>query len=344
MIPYILTNTSFSAVIDNTQYSADESHPKWKEIVDAVRAKQFNLIPDLIDAPKQEAREYVQSASSDVEIDLLTGEVLFQGEPVNTLIGERILQMQTEGFDANPLINFLKRQQNNPSKKAVDELYEFIEYGKMPITPDGCFIAYKRVRTDYTSVHDGKTDNSVGKIVSMPRNQVDDRSENVCSTGLHFCSHEYLKTFSGERVVILKIDPEHVVSIPVDYNNTKGRACQYEVIGELSPEQVAEALENVGPIQSSVYGGYDDDDEYADDEYFDDDDFDCDRTNSLMDTSSDDAVADSTNHMKYETGYRAGYASGRRNEGKPPHINDEWSKGFDDGFKDGKGHKAKKVK
>jgi hypothetical protein len=33
--------------------------------------------------------------------------------------------------------------------------------------------------------------------------------------------------------VILKINPRDVVSIPSDYNNSKGRACRYEIAGEL---------------------------------------------------------------------------------------------------------------
>ena len=32
--------------------------------------------------------------------------------------------------------------------------------------------------------------------------------------------------------MIVKIDPADVVSIPVDYNNSKGRCCKYEVIAE----------------------------------------------------------------------------------------------------------------
>ena len=46
----------------------------------------------------------------------------------------------------------------------------------------------------------------------------------------------YLNHFGGERTVIVKINPRDVVSIPTDYNEAKGRACRYEVIGELGVE------------------------------------------------------------------------------------------------------------
>jgi hypothetical protein len=45
-----------------------------------------------------------------------------------------------------------------------------------------------------------------------------------------------LSHFGGERTVIVKINPRDVVSIPTDYNEAKGRACRYEVIGELGVE------------------------------------------------------------------------------------------------------------
>jgi hypothetical protein len=112
----------------------------------------------------------------------------------------------------------------------------------LPITPDGHFLAYKKVKVDYKDCYSGTMDNSVGQVVEMERNRVDDDKDRTCSTGLHFCSREYLNHFGGERVVIVKINPRDVVSIPADYNNTKGRACRYEVIDEIDKEKADEAF------------------------------------------------------------------------------------------------------
>jgi len=130
---------------------------------------------------------------------------------------------------------FLRNLEQNPSRTAVQELYDFLESGQMPITDDGCFLAYKKVRRDYTDIFTGKFDNSVGAKPEMPRNRVDDNRENTCSRGLHFCSLAYLPHFgagTGNRVMIVKVNPADVVSIPKDYNFTKGRACTYEVVDE----------------------------------------------------------------------------------------------------------------
>jgi hypothetical protein len=143
----------------------------------------------------------------------------------------------------------------NPSARAVSELYGFLEKGGMPITPDGYFLAYKKVRANYKDCHSGTMDNSVGKVVQMERNAVNDDKDITCSHGLHFCSRSYLDHFGGDRIVIVKINPADVVSIPSDYNDAKGRACRYEVIGELAGETVtAPEKAFTAAVQSNGFG------------------------------------------------------------------------------------------
>ena len=139
----------------------------------------------------------------------------------------------------------------NPSYRAVNELYGFLEKNNLPITPDGHFLAYKRVRDDYKDVYSGTMDNSIGKIVEMERNLVNDDKNQTCSSGLHFCSEGYLNHFGGDRTVIVKINPRDVVSIPTDYDNSKGRACRYEVIGEVGVKPTDET-EFTAPVQNNA--------------------------------------------------------------------------------------------
>jgi len=243
-------NDTLALNIDGKPYTVDANHQNWDEIVDAVRDNNFGIIPGLINLAKA-VQEFV--GFSNIVVNAEYGTITYAGTPLHTAIVDHIFRMKDEGFDIKPMLRFLDNLMANPSKRAVDELYGFLQYGKMPITEDGCFIAYKRVRDDYKSVHDGKTDNTPGTRLDMPRNLVNENSNETCSTGLHFCSHEYLKSFSGEKVVILKINPRDVVSIPADYNNTKGRACGYDIIGELTPDEVKKALsENV--FVDAVYG------------------------------------------------------------------------------------------
>ena len=56
--------------------------------------------------------------------------------------------------------------------------------------------------------------------------------------------------------MILKINPADVVSIPSDYNNSKGRACRYEVIGEIdsNPDDSREFDKPVQTTANSIAG------------------------------------------------------------------------------------------
>jgi hypothetical protein len=161
-----------------------------------------------------------------------------------------------EGLPHEPLLNFFKNLMDNPSKRAVDELYDFLEAGELPITEDGHFLAFKNVRSNYFDIHSGKFDNSVGKVCEMPRNGVDEDKERTCSYGLHFCSIKYLPHFSdGEngKTMIVKINPRDVVAIPADYENTKGRTCRYEVIAEYKEDWRSKLNRNESGWDSELY-------------------------------------------------------------------------------------------
>lgn len=187
------------------------------------------------------------SALAEVDDDRVTVEgrtVLFDGEGVPSALTRKLLTVAREGLDLKPWKRFVVRLFSNPNRAAQAELNEFLEAGNLPITEDGCFLAYKRVRHDYSDCHSGKFDNSVGQVVEMPRSDVDGDRTRTCSQGLHFCSQDYLKHFFGGsgRIVVVKVDPADVVSIPIDYNYTKGRTWRYEVVGEVdvSTEDVAQ--------------------------------------------------------------------------------------------------------
>ena len=223
-------------VIKNKPHTISKTHITYQKVVDAIKAGDWQTVEDTID-PKKVVINFGQGNVA------IQGEKLFwKGTEMHGAIVNRMVQMLQDGFSVEPLVLFMENLMANPSFRAVNELYGFLERNNLPITPDGHFLAYKKVRDDYKDVYSGTFDNSVGQVVSMERNQVNDDKNQTCSAGLHFCSEGYLANFGGQRVMILKINPRDVVSIPTDYNNTKGRCCQYEVIGEVgvNPDDAVE--------------------------------------------------------------------------------------------------------
>ncbi len=242
MYPYILQGNNLTVVIDNKPHTINKSHITFEKVKEAIKAGDWTLVKDIIE-PKKVILNFGKGNVS------IQGETFYwKGEEMHNALSVRMIAMLQEGFSVEPLVLFMENLMENPSKRAVTELYGFLEKNSLPITPDGHFLAYKKVREDYKDIHSGKMDNSVGKTVEMERNKVDDDKDRTCSTGLHFCSQEYLPNFgnsTSHKVMILKINPRDVVSIPSDYNNSKGRACCYVVVGEVgvSAEEVENAFQ-----------------------------------------------------------------------------------------------------
>ena len=245
--PYIVQGSNITVVIGNKPHTISKSHITYNKVLEAIKASDWDTVKNIIE-PIKVVLNYGQGNVS------VQGEQLFwKGKVMHNALTNRMVAMLQDGFPVEPLVAFMENLMTNPSKRAVDELYGFLEKNSLPITPDGHFLAYKKVRQNYFDCHTGTMDNSVGRVVEMGRNEVDDNKEQTCSTGLHFCSQEYLPHFGGgdSRVVIVKINPRDVVSIPTDYNNAKGRACRYEVIGEVGANP-DDATEFDKPVQRNA--------------------------------------------------------------------------------------------
>lgn len=168
------------------------------------------------------------------QVEVKDGNVYVSGDPISNIIAERILQFLAQGVDCLPVFKFITKLNLNPSSRAVNELYTFLEHKFLPLTGSGNFLAYKALRSDFTDVHTGKFDNSVGNVLEMPRNKVDDNKEVGCSYGFHAGTLEYARGFrpcSG-KLVLVEINPADVVSIPTDCECQKLRTCKYKVHSE----------------------------------------------------------------------------------------------------------------
>jgi hypothetical protein len=229
-LPHILGTDSVSVLTSSGMRAVPKTHPNYEAIREALRVKEFDKVLPLLDIPK------ALEEASDGEVRVVNGLVKFRGRVIDDAFTSRLLRTQAEGFDVQPMLNFLTRLQRNPSMTARRELALFIQHADIPITEDGYFLAWKRVKEDYTSIYDSSTDHSVGKTVEVPRQAVDDDRNNTCSYGLHFAAYGYLDSYAssyGNRTITLKVDPADVVAIPKDYNNMKGRAWRYIVVGEI---------------------------------------------------------------------------------------------------------------
>lgn len=231
----------FTVFIGNEQYSTTTQHPKYTQLIECIKN---NNTEEFLKLFKFDPMVAVNTNGFSMRND----KVYWNGEELHNSIASRILEMVKEGFDTSNMVKFLENLMENPSRSSIVELYDFLSNSNLPITEDGCFLAYKSVVRSTNNFTDKnnrevKVDdlvdkytrtlrNNVGDILSMARNQVDDDRRRNCSYGYHAGGLQYVtQSYVGDQVVIVKINPKDVVSVPLDYNCQKLRTTCYEVVG-----------------------------------------------------------------------------------------------------------------
>lgn len=203
--------------------------PNFNQLSKIIREENWDNIEDALTVKKS-----VESWSKH-GFKLENGSFYFEGEPIPNELNTRILDMSTRGEDPISVINFWKRLKKNPSKRSVDQLWDFLRHKGIPLTKAGTFLAYKGVRSDFKDQHSGLFSNVPGAVLEMERNKVSDDPREACHEGFHVGSLEYARGFSS-RVVVCEVDPENVVSVPYDSSNQKMRVCRYKVLGNHNDE------------------------------------------------------------------------------------------------------------
>jgi hypothetical protein len=227
MEPKIVTNEdSVTIIIKGRSYTAKKGGENYFELLEAITFKDWDRIPGL--ASKGLAIEEWGRGL----FKFTDNRVTYNGDEIPGGLGKRMLKMAKEGTSPMPLMRFWERLRRNPSYRAVQTLYSFLEHANIPILPDGTFLAYKSVRQDWKDHHTRTIENRPGKRIYMDRNKVSDDPNVSCSYGFHIGDLSYARSFkSGGKLLVVKQDPEHVVVVPYDSQSRKIRTCDYFVVG-----------------------------------------------------------------------------------------------------------------
>lgn len=253
-VNYVILKGSLVINFEGKTHNIASSDGRYAKILDAIKSNKLELIPDLTDTTL---------ALRKGGVDIRDGVVYLDDQALPETLSDRVLQFFHEGLPYEPLLKFWKKLKRNPSFNSRQQLFKFLEHNGHPITTEGNFIAYRSVRSDFRDHHTGKFDNSVGQLVKVDRQDVDDNPNNTCSHGLHVACLSYAQDFGSNRTIIdVEVNPENVVAVPTDYNGTKMRVCEFKVLA------VSEGLRQETLAQSGYEAEYDSsyDDEEEDEE------------------------------------------------------------------------------
>lgn len=234
-VPFTVTSNQIVVFIDGKSHFVNSTDGAFAELKEHLKGEHdLETIRNLVD------KKAFVTKITEGWVTIENDEVFYKGQPVHSALTQKLLTLVAEGFDVRPWAKFMDNLMQNPSYKSREALFQFLDKWMAPITEDGSFLAFKNIRQDFKDLHTGTMDNSPGRVVTMPRDQVDDDSNRTCSAGLHAAATSYLKHFyaNGSRTVVVKINPRDVVAVPYDYDSAKMRVCRYEVLREVEQDEI----------------------------------------------------------------------------------------------------------
>ena len=266
MLSYVISSKNIFINLDGDSKIIRNDDKNYEKLLELIKTNAPEEEIKKLVFVENHIKEYCQKEFENSEIEIGNDTILIDGKAVYGGLCQHIKDLYERDLPLTSVVNFVRKLRKNPSYRIREQLWGFIEAaqadGGFTLDNDGNIIAYKVVSSEYKDKHSGKFDNHIGCVVEMPREDVDDNPNNTCSAGLHFCAYSYVKDFCGEfdHLMLVKVSPEDVVSIPTDYGFAKARCCKYEVIAE-TEKPVREPIYEEGTDEENV-PDYDDNNEY----------------------------------------------------------------------------------
>lgn len=221
-IPFVMTKDYVQVTLEGSKpFALNASHPTFARLCKAIKEKDWKKVPKLVSIAES-IKDETQG-----NVELKKGKVFFKGEEARGTLADRIMQLINRDKPVKHLMRFMNNLYRNPSREAREEFFGWLENNELPVTDNGCFLAYKSLDRNLKDEHTHTIDNSPGQIIMGARNLFDNNYRQQCSSGFHICSKQY--GLYGSRVVAVLVNPAHVLSA----QSGKLRVTQYEVLKEL---------------------------------------------------------------------------------------------------------------
>lgn len=231
MISIAITPSQVILVNDGKGITVDKKQEAYGKILSALKQKKSWSKEKAWELATGSSLVAKVSATKKSGLYILDGKAYFGDIKMNEAMTKKLVWLHENGYSFTAIENFYKRCQKNPRKESVDDLFRFLEQNNIPICKDGCFVGYKYVtktETGFVDSYSKTMDIKIGNFITLHRSKCTSDPNSACGPGLHVGGWNYVG--GSPHVILTKVAPEDVVSVPFCSNSGKLRCCRYKAL------------------------------------------------------------------------------------------------------------------
>lgn len=230
------------------------------KLLDDISSNKVNLDDAVVDlfnlmSPEARVKQHINSSYYlSKNLSIQNGRIFFGNNRLEETLANHMMSLLDEENVPKDekmwrsYVKFLDNLYQNADEDIRKQLFRWMEYENKAgngfgITEDGCLVGYKgcggtvlEPMSKFTgfAIVDGKEynghiPNRVGSVVQMPRSAVQNDPSVGCSVGLHVGTRDYAVQWAPV-LLLVKVNPRDVVSVPYECDSQKMRVCEYTVL------------------------------------------------------------------------------------------------------------------
>lgn len=230
-IPALMNRDRLTVLVRNKVHEVSKTDPRYNAVMKAVASGNEDLVLEsLKDKDMEENKIFFQEGKAFIKLDYVDEPI-----PLGDKFSRLVSALVADDVSVSNYEKFLYKLHKNPSHQVVRYLPWFVSHYGLLVLEDGTFRGFSRVGFDYLDLS-GKIDCSVGKSISVQRNQVDDGPSSTVS-GLVVGDQDVGDDPSDgrepsdfDRKMVVAVDPADVVAVPKDAGFI--RVCRLTILEE----------------------------------------------------------------------------------------------------------------
>ena len=129
-LPYTLSEDAIVVFYDGKPHSVRKDNVNFALLKKALFEGRYEDVPQYLDIVKA-VENFVEG-----DVEVKDEVVYYNGHRLHGVVVDKLLEMLRGGLkDSSPLTNYISRLMENPSSNSVEQLYTFLGYKSLPITP-----------------------------------------------------------------------------------------------------------------------------------------------------------------------------------------------------------------